>query len=186
MLTPGSSNSRAGGSGVITGCNSRSMTTSSVDWPDTRLDPRPSDDPYASATWLLGRHPRLARLAARIDGVVSVDNGDLSIDIDHLATVIASTRRYRAAWEDYERRVRPPDDDRAYDRWLEGGPKSEDFPRGMTDFLVMSSGEVASLRLLATLASTDCAPPFSVAHLRSMDEEGQRLVADWCAVVVAY
>jgi hypothetical protein len=29
-------------------------------------------------------------------------------------------------------------------------------------------------------------PCFGVAHLRSLDKEGQRLVADWCAVVCAY
>jgi hypothetical protein len=50
----------------------------------------------------------------------------------------------------------------------------------------MSSGEVASLRLLATLASSDCAAPFSIDHLRSMDAEGQRLIADWCAAIAAY
>jgi hypothetical protein len=50
----------------------------------------------------------------------------------------------------------------------------------------MSSGEIAAVRLLATLAATSSAPRFGVAHIRSLDEEGQRLVDDWCAIVCAY
>ena len=162
------------------------MTATRIDWPDTSSVPAPADHPYASATWLLGRHTRLARLAARVAGVVYVEGGELGLDIDHLGEVVRSVERYKAAWEDYERRVRPPEDDRAYDAWLERGPASSSFPRGLSDFMVMSSGEVACLRVLATLSSTDCAPPFSVGHLRSMDAEGQRLIADWCAVLNAY
>jgi hypothetical protein len=58
--------------------------------------------------------------------------------------------------------------------------------KGLSDFLVMSSGETASLRLFATLATTSSVPRFGIAHLRSLDEEGQRLVDDWCAVIRAY
>ena len=109
----------------------------------------------------------------------------LGVDVDHLGEVIASVQQYKAAWEDYERRVRPPQDDRAYDDWVDRGPKADDIVRGLSDFLVMSSGENGSLRLLATLAAADCAPPFSVDHLRSMDAEGQRLIADWCTAIAA-
>ena len=67
-----------------------------------------------------------------------------------------------------------------------GRAKADSFAVGLSDFLVMSSGEIAALRLLATLATTRSVPPFGVAHIRSLDAEGQRLVDDWCAVVSAY
>ena len=45
----------------------------------------------------------------------------------------------------------------------------------------MSSGEVAYLRLLATLGTTRI--PFKLGDLRSLDGEGHRLLADWCRVL---
>jgi hypothetical protein len=83
-------------------------------------------------------------------------------------------------------RCRPPEGDDAYEIWRETGPKADSFVEGLSDFLVMSSGEIAALRLLATLATTSSVPPFDVDHIRSLDEEGQRLVDDWCAVVCAH
>lgn len=162
------------------------MTTSLTAWPNTGDVPPPTDDRYRSATWLLGRHPRLARLAARIRGVVAIEDDELSVDLDHLAAVLSAVTPYTDAWEDYEYRSRPPDGTDAYEAWRETGPKADDFADGLSDFLVMSSGEIASVRLLATLATTSLVPPFGVAHIRSLDEEGQRLVHDWCAVVCAY
>ncbi len=162
------------------------MTTSLTAWPDTRDVPPPVDRPYRSATWLLGRHPRLARLAARIRGVVAIEDDELSVDLDHLAAVLSAVTPHIDAWEDYECRSRPPDGADAYEAWRETGPKADDFADGLSDFLVMSSGEIASVRLLATLATTSLVPPFGVAHIRSLDEEGQRLVHDWCAIFCAY
>jgi hypothetical protein len=154
-----------------------------ITWPDTSADHPSRDHPYRSAIWLLGRHPRLARLAARICGVVYVDeDGDASIDLDHLGDVFAADPVYDQAWADYEDDHRPPADEEAYHRWLAGGPNAEDFAAGLCDLAVMSSGEVASLRLLATLGTTEI--PFKLGHLRSRDSEGQRLLADWCSVVL--
>jgi hypothetical protein len=161
------------------------MTISRTAWPDTRDVPPPSDHLYRSATWLLGRHPRLARLAARIRGVVVIEDNELSVDLDHLADVLSAVTPYIEAWENYEDRVRPPQDD-AYEAWREAGPRADDFAEGLSDYLVMSSGEIAALRLLATLAPKTSAPAFGVAHIRGLDAEGQRLVDDWCAVIRAY
>jgi len=47
----------------------------------------------------------------------------------------------------------------------------------------MSSGEVAVLRLLATLGQAHV--PFKLGDLRRIDEEGQRLLADWCGAIQA-
>lgn len=82
-------------------------------WPDTSHDDPPADHLYKTATWLLGRHPRLATLAARIPGLVYVDehDGDLSIDIDHLGEVFAAGPKYNEAWEDYESTHRPSSGD---------------------------------------------------------------------------
>jgi hypothetical protein len=162
------------------------MTTSLTAWPSTRDVPPPTDHLYRSATWLLGRHPRLALLAARIRGVVAIEDRELYVDLDHLANVLSATTPYTAAWEDYEYRHRPPEGDDDYESWQEAGPKADSFAEGLSDFLVMSRGEIAAVRLLATLATTSSVPCFGVAHLRSLDKEGQRLVADWCAVVCAY
>lgn len=162
------------------------MTSQLTEWPDTRDTATPTDHLYKSATWLLGRHPRLARLAARISGVVTIQDDQLRIDLDHLADVLSAVKPYHDAWDHYEYAHRAPQDDDAYEVWRAAGPKADTSAAGLADFLVMSSGEIAALRLLATLASTSSVPPFGVAHIRSLDREGQRLVEDWCAVVVAY
>jgi hypothetical protein len=162
------------------------MTSSLTAWPDTRSTAPPTDQLYKSATWLLGRHPRLAQLAARIRGVVAIEDNQMGIDLDHLAEVLSAVKPYHDAWDDYECSHRAPQEDDAYEAWHYAGPKADAFAVGLADFLVMSSGEIAALRLLAALASTSSVPPFGVAHVRSLDREGQRLVEDWCAVVVAY
>jgi len=152
-------------------------------WPDTRgLEP-PTDHLYRSATWLLGRHPRLAHLAARITGVVFDEDGELDIDLDHLAHVIDAVPSYVAAWRDYERSHPAPSDEDAWSAWDQDGPQADEFALGLPDFLVMSSGEAATLRLLATFASARV--PFRVSDLSSMDADGQRMLADWAAAIQA-
>ena len=106
------------------------MTTSLTAWPNTRDVPPPTDHLYRSATWLLGRHPRLALLAARIRGVVVIEDGELAVDLDHLADVLSAARPYTAAWEDYEYRHRPPEGDDEYETWREAGPKADSFAGG--------------------------------------------------------
>jgi hypothetical protein len=57
-------------------------------WPDTHnVGVGPCDHLHKSATWLLGRHPPLAQLAARNSGVVAIDDNQLCTDIDHPAEV---------------------------------------------------------------------------------------------------
>jgi hypothetical protein len=56
----------------------------------------------------------------------------------------------------------------AWERWIDAGPKPDDIIQGLGGFLPMSSGEVASIRMLATLA-----------------DGGHRLLADWTKVVLA-
>lgn len=152
-------------------------------WLTAGAEDPPPGHPYRAALWLLGRHPRLARLAGRISGLLEVDeDGQLIIEMDHLGDVFAAGPVYDEAWADYERRHRPPEDDDAYYRWQEAEPKADDFAVGLSDLAVMSSGEIASLRLLATLGTTPI--PFKLGDLRSLDAEGQRLLADWCRVVL--
>lgn len=154
-------------------------------WPDTTRLPAPRENLYQSATWLLGRHPRLARLVDRVRGVVQPDedDGGLFLDLDHLAEVIAAVPTHTAAWADYEHRNRPPANETAYERWCNAGPCPDAIVPGLADFLVMSSGETVSLRLLATLAALPV--PFRVGDLCSLDAEGHRLLTDWTAVVQA-
>jgi hypothetical protein len=180
------------------GKGATTMTVNPTAWPDTTHTGPSTDHPYQSATWLLGRHPRLARLAARITGVIQVDpdHAQPSIDVDHLGDVFAAWPTYTQAWDEYHppRRAadatsrdqhhhRPPtdDDDNAYYRWREAGPNPDDYADGLSDLIVMSSGELAVLRLLATLGSTRV--PLRLADLSSLDREGQRLLADWCHAI---
>jgi len=156
-------------------------------WPDTTGTNPPTSHAYGAAVWLLGRHPLLARTATRVPGVVVApeDDGDRPwLDRDHLAEVLAAVTVHDAAWERYSD-TRPrytgdeTADERAYERWQQAGPKAENFARGLSAYLPMSSGEKARLLLLACL-STSVAVPFRVAALGSLDGEGQRLLADWC------
>jgi hypothetical protein len=161
------------------------MTTSLTAWPNTRDVPPPTDHLYRSATWLLGRHPPLCRVTARIRGVVAIEDGELSLDLEHLADVLSPVTSYTAAWEDNEYRNRPPKTTMTTRPGERPGQKLTASPMA---FRTSSSCpvEIAAVRLLATLATTSLVPPFGVAHTRSLDENGQRLVADWCAVVCAY
>jgi hypothetical protein len=152
-------------------------------WAETKREAPPRDHLYRSATWLLGRHPRLAHLVVRIAGVVDVEDGEVFVDVDHLAAVIAAAPEYAAAWQNYETRHRQPEDESEWYRWRDAGPAPGQFAVGLSDFLVMSSGEVAALRLLATFATQRT--PFRVSDLTSLDDEGQRLLADWSAAVQA-
>jgi hypothetical protein len=54
-------------------CFINRVSDEALAWPDRRDDDPPRDHPYRAATWLLGRHPRLAHLAARIRSVIFVD-----------------------------------------------------------------------------------------------------------------
>lgn len=157
------------------------MNDSQPNWPNTRGTRPPGDGPYRAALWLLGRHPRLAALSARIDGVIDRDDDEPWIDLDHLAEVISTVPRYVDAWHRYESEHQPPEDEQAWYRWHEAGPKAQSFAVGLSDFLVMSSGETASLRLLAALARDHV--PFRAGDLISLDAEGQRLLTDWTRAV---
>jgi hypothetical protein len=156
-----------------------------ITWPDTTHDEPPADHLYRSATWLLGRHPKLAQLAERVPGVVSNDfplDGP-EIDLERLVLALVELDADRAAWAEYERRRPAPYDDAKYDAWEAAGP-----PRGEQSQRLgeMSRTEVSRLRLLATFASSSPRRvPFLVADLTGFDDEGQQLIADWCRALLA-
>lgn len=159
------------------------MMTVSPRWPDTSTVDAPTDGLYRSATWLLGRHPRLARLAARIEGVVGVEDDQVYVDLEHLARVISAVPSYAAAWDRYERAHPAPVDEDAWEEWAAGVPDPDAFIAGLSDLLPMSSGELAALRLLATLGYERA--PFHVCDFRSFDRQGQWLLADWMEAIYA-
>jgi hypothetical protein len=158
-------------------------STQRATWPDTSdVPPPPADHLYRSATWLLGRHPKLAELVAWIPNIVtgSDDEDGPSLDLNALAEAI---RRYDAhvnAWADYNRQDPAPDDDTAYDRWVAAGPTTTPAARALT---IMSSTERTRLRLLASFATTRV--PITVADFGSFDPAGSTLLADWCHAVQA-
>lgn len=147
--------------------------------PSTVDEAPPNNWPWKSAMWLLGRHPRLVDLADRIPRVM-VDN---SIDHDHLADVVAAVPRYVEAWDAYTDAHRAPRDEDAWEAWRKAGPQTASFAYGLSELLVMSSGETAMLLLLATFGHTRV--PFRINDLSSLDEQGHRLLADWCEAVKA-
>lgn len=148
---------------------------STVTWPDTRHTEPPADHLYASATWLLGRHPTLGALAQRVPGVVTVDSDGPGIDLERLAGALGERDELGAAWKDYRLSTPEPEDEAAAERWEAAGP-----PLGgpaSRALAVMSRTEVSRLRLLATLADT-ARSPFKVGDLYGFDEDGQALVRD--------
>jgi hypothetical protein len=87
------------------------MSLESLCWPDTIGQPAPVNHPYRSALWLLGRHPQLAVLVARVPAVTGPgDQGDAWpwLDLDALAEAICAYEAYSAAWVDYEPRPARP------------------------------------------------------------------------------
>lgn len=142
----------------------------------------PVDHPYASAMWLLDRHPQLAELLARVDGAIDVDDdGEPGIALSALAEAVVEYDANRAAWNDYEHRRPAPEDDDAYDAWRAAGPG--EGSRAARDLAAMSTTERNRLRLLATFSTV--AVPFNVRHLSGFDDEGQVLIRDWCRAVEA-
>lgn len=155
---------------------------STVTWPDTRMTEPPADDLYASAVWLLGRHPPLGALAQRVPGVVIVGGDGPEIDLDVLAGALRERDELGVAWAGYRRSRPEPAEEEAGERWEAGGPPLGG--RGSRALAVMSRSEVSRLRVLATFAAT-ARSPFSVADLGGLDGQGQALVRDWCAAVQA-
>lgn len=96
--------------------------------------------------------------------------------------MFAAGVKYGEAWEDYEYRHRPPEDENAYCQWQEAGPKADDFAKGLSDCRC-PTGKWPASGLLATLGTTRV--PFKLGDLRNLDAEGQRLLADWCRAVQA-
>jgi hypothetical protein len=148
-----------------------------VAWPNTTsIAAPPVGHRYAAALWLLGRHPVLARLAARVPDLVSRDiQGRLELELDDLALTLLALDEHRSAWERYERDHRAPSSDPAYDEWLAAGPSGTPQVDAVS---VMSRSELTRLRLLGTFSTIRV--PFRVGDLSSLDAEGVSLFADWC------
>lgn len=154
----------------------------SVAWPNTSTQDPPAGNRYAAAAWLLGRHPHLATLVARVPGVVQVRPDGPDIDLEALADALLGLEADAAAWAAYEAYHPPPDDDQGdYDDWLDAGPTSRPTTRAIGP---MSRTEVARLRLLAVLAEERV--PFGVWDTVGIDDDGRRpLLTDWCRALLA-
>lgn len=151
-----------------------------TNWPDTHNDPAPSDHLYKSATWLLGRHPMLAELAARAK-VVYVDDDDreVSIDLYRLVDGLNLLEQTQAEREVYWKPYREGSPEAVYDQWCAGEPKFPDTDAGRTAKAIapMSGSEKTRLRLLATFAHPGSR--IAVSDFGRLDDNGQRLLADW-------
>ncbi|MFG1820582.1 hypothetical protein ACGFIF_42965 [Kribbella sp. NPDC049174] len=146
-------------------------------WPDTTESLPPGDHPYGVALWLLGRHEQLAELVDRLPGVVSIEGGELGLELDVLASAFAEYDAFQAARE--ERFGWSTPDESAWERWHASLPKRS---AATDELLVMSGSELGRLRLLATLSGAGAR--LSIGHhLRSFDAEGQRLLGDWLDAV---
>lgn len=79
-------------------------------WPVDAGDDPPRGHLYASAVWLVVRHPVLAELLRGVPEVVGVDEDGLSLDLEALTEAIGEFDAHvagRAAWE---RKHREPSD----------------------------------------------------------------------------
>ena len=138
---------------------------------------------HRAAEWLRARHQWLDRLVTRIAG----DTDDW---LHEVAGAILDTVDNGEAWERYERQhPEPPDrdDESAYYRWEEAGPKNTD--RGSA-FAVMSGGEVRVVRLIATLANVrgldamcQRRVPRTAHDVGGWDERGQAIFTDWLEIL---
>lgn len=153
------------------------MIADDLTWPDTRDVEPPSDHLYRSATWLLGRHPQLAELVERVPGVLDEEDG-LFLDLDALANALVGLDTWHTAWAAYVRAHPAPAEDR-YDAFEEAGPQRTEQTRAVG---AMSRTEQTRLRLLATFATGRV--PFRASDLQGLDDNGQRLLVDWCAALV--
>ena len=149
-------------------------------WPDTTHTDPPTGYLYASACWLLGRHRQLAELAARVPGVVDVDEDGPWLDLDALTQAVNDLDAARAAWRDYADRKPAPRDEDAYQAWEDAGSPT---PPAAHAIGVMSRTEQVRLRLLATLGPSGVR--FTVDDLWGFDPAGHALIADWCRAVQA-
>lgn len=150
-----------------------------VTWPDTAQQDPPADHLYLSATWLLGRHPQLARLAERVPGVIDIGEDGAAVDLGVLAEAIAQQGQAHADWLEYRSKHQAPEDDRAYAVWEADGPQTA---AGAEAVGRMSGSEQTRLRLLATFAGTRVA--LNVSDLQSLDAAAHELLADWCRAVL--
>lgn len=160
------------------------MTMPVLSWPPARthnVNP-PADHYYASALWLLGRHPRLVELVERVPDVITTDEDGPWFELDRLSEALAALDAYRDAWRDYRNRTwEPREDGPAYDKWEAAGPQLENAAAAAIG--PMSRTEVSRLRLLATFAADPVR--FRVSDLGGFDEEGQALLRDWTRALLA-
>lgn len=157
-----------------------------LDWPDTTHQDPPRDHHWASAMWLIGRHPHLARLVERVPGAAVVDeDGDTVVDLDLLGEAFAVIEANKRAWQEYSFHHREPREDADWERWRAAGPRYGSSPDGIAAAAIapMSSSEIGRLRLLAFWSAWRVG--LKIDDVRSFDANGQRLIADWCRAVQA-
>lgn len=177
-----------------------------------RDGPAPSDR-YAAATWLAQRHERVWGLAQRLGAITSYSEADppadsYQVDPDVVAQAVYDADQHAVEWALYAATRSAPtsaqfhgrDDadeayERAYDSWLEDGPKGTDAGAA---FAPMSSGEQRVMRLVATLGRPDDArreahyvssldwplmrTGLSIGDASGLDHEGARILADWLEI----
>lgn len=133
------------------------------DWP--LIDKPDGKGRWWWAAWLLGRHPQLAHLARRAL-VVHVDSdGDLDVDLDALADAFRIYDEVSASWDD------------RWESWEDVRPA---VPVAVQAIAPMSGSEKGRLRLLAVFAYPDHRVPLNASDLSAFDENGARLLVDWC------
>lgn len=160
------------------------MTTSWVR--DTHAANPPADHYYASALWLLGRHPQLVRLVERVPGAVTTDRDGTWLELDVIADALEALDQNRATWHDYAKRHPEPSTDHAWEAWERNGPPHT-HPAAPS-IGVMSRTEVSRLRLLAFFAPVEAGAlsrRLTVCDLGGFDDAGRRLLHDWTLAVLA-
>lgn len=148
-------------------------------WPDTSNDDPPVDNPHAVAEWFLGRHPHLAALIDRIPGAVEDDPGPW-LNLSLVGEAVRERDAHMAAMDAYRARNWEPPDDDEWEAWRAAGPQPTARASAV---LHMSRTEQGRVRLLAFWCGERSG--LSIHDLAGFDDAGRRLIADWCAAILA-
>ncbi len=133
-------------------------------------------------TWLVAQSPTLTGLVARIPGGFVEDGDGPLVDVDAVAAAVAGWDAAAAAVRADDRaHPEPGRDGPSWDAWRARRDDAAATTSAGEAVAVMSTSERTRLRLVAALSPDGTL--FRVGDLATLDEEGQRTLAQWSQLI---